>query len=55
MAGGALAGRLASVALGAVAVAVVLPARAPGLTQTLTGAAPKAYGYLARVSGLVAC
>lgn len=50
----ALAGLLGSVALGAIAAAVVLPAWLPGLTQTLTGDAPKAYWYLSRVSGLVA-
>ena len=51
---GALLGLLGSVAVGTFAAAVVLPAWLPGLTQTLTGDAPKAYWYLSRASGLVA-
>lgn len=50
----ALVGLLVSVTLGALAATIVLPAWVPGLAQTLTGETPKAYWYLARVSGLVA-
>lgn len=39
---------------GALAATVVLPIWLPGLTQSLLGAEPKAFWYLARASGMVA-
>lgn len=45
---------LTAVAVGAIAGAAVLPQWAPALSDTLLGAAPKAYWYLSRASAIVA-
>lgn len=45
---------LLAIAGGTFAAAVVLPTWLPGLTESLLGAQPKAYWYLARASGFVA-
>jgi predicted ferric reductase len=45
---------LLAVAGGAFAAAIVLPTWLPGLTESLLGAQPKAYWYLARASGFMA-
>ena len=45
---------LLAVAGGAIAAAFVLPAWLPGLTESLLGSEPKAFWYLARVTGVVA-
>lgn len=45
---------LLAVAGGALAAAVVLPMWLPGLTESLLGAEPKAFWYLARTTGMVA-
>ncbi len=45
---------LLSVAIGAVAAAVVLPNWLPGLSTSLLGDSPKAYWYLSRMSAMVA-
>lgn len=45
---------LFAVAGGALAATIVLPAWLPGLTQSLLGAEPKAFWYLARATGIVA-
>ncbi len=45
---------LCAAAGGALAAAVVMPIWLPGLTQSLLGAEPKAFWYLARASGVVA-
>jgi predicted ferric reductase len=43
-----------AIAAGALAAVFVLPAWAPGLSESLLGPEPKAYWYLSRASGLVA-